>query len=152
MSYFPGWYEVWCEAQGINAHRPDSWSADAQAAFMAEKLARFRAHWQWLSKLGQPAIIRRQSGRAELIRQVRRDLDDALSEPPGSGPYESFRPPASGRSHAERPTVSPWREIPIEDVLAWVEATPDRIGMSEMTARCLCWLEKEFSLSPVLKA
>src|SRR3990167_6668397 len=180
MSYCPGWFRPWCEAHSLNADRPDRWPDAARAAFMAEKLRRFRLHWAWMSTLGQPAIIRQQSGRDELIRQVRRDLNDALSEPPASlGRHDHLSPyrrePAGNASEREadilasyevrtypdgsreiilphRPSLAerqqakldPWRQIPIEDVLAWVSETPDRINLSERTARCLYWLEKEF--------
>lgn len=182
MSYVPGWYSLWCEAQGVSAARPDRWPDEARAAFMAEKLARFRLHWRWLSTLGQPAIIRQQSGRDELIRQVRRELQDALNEPPSgmgrhdhTSPYrkatpyseqeilktyevrtypdgsrEIVLPPRPSLAERKQAKLDPWKQLPIEEVLAWVEATPDRLGMREMTARCLCWLEKEFRRGPVL--
>src|SRR3990167_9229780 len=177
MSYCPGWFRPWCEAHSLNADRPDRWPDAARAAFMAEKLRRFRLHWAGMSKLGQPAIIRQQSGREELIRQVRRDLQDALSEPPGgmgrrehTSPYkkavaqaeaemlaghgvrtyhdgsrEIVLPPRPSVAERKQAKLDPWKQISIEDVLAWVSETPDRTGLSETTARCLCWLEKEFS-------
>src|SRR3990172_11172849 len=146
MSYCPGWFRPWREA------------------FMAEKLRRFRLHWAWMSTLDQPAIIRQQSGREELIRQVRRDLQDALSEPPaGMGRHSHLSPYRKAVSQTEvemlagrevrtypdgsreivlppRPSVAerqqarldPWKQIPIEDALAWVSEKPERIGVGEM--------------------
>jgi len=180
VSYCPGWFRPWCEAQSLNADRPDRWLDTARAAFMAEKLRRFRLHWAWMAKLGQPAIIREQSGREELIRQVRRELMDALSEPSAGmgrhshvGPHrkeprttwaereaeilaayevrtypdgsrEIILPPRPSLAERQQAKLDPWRQVPIEDVLAWVSEKPDRIGMNETTARCLYWLSKEF--------
>jgi hypothetical protein len=178
--YVPGWFRSWCEAQSLNPERPALWPEPARAAFMAEKLRRFRLHWAWMSKLGQPAIIRQQSGRLELIRQVRRELQDALSPPPENmGRYTHTSPYRKAAAWSEtellaayevrtypdgsrelilptRPSLAarkqaaldPWRQMPIEEVLAWVERHPTRIGLSETTARCLCWLEKEFATGP----
>src|SRR3990172_6280138 len=103
MSYCPGWFRPWREA------------------FMAEKLRRFRLHWAWMSTLDQPAIIRQQSGREELIRQVRRDLQDALSEPPaGMGRHSHLsrkrkgvgeRGVERGGGREVRPYPGGWGEI-----------------------------------------
>jgi len=144
MRVTPGWWNEWCEAQSLNPSRPDRWAPQARAAFMAEKLRRFRLHWAWLSKLGQPAIIRQQSGRAELIRQVRRELEDAIAPCPESGPYESFRPPLSGRRDGGRPGIEPWDEVTMEEALAHVEAHPGTERLAVRTVKCLVWLTREF--------
>jgi hypothetical protein len=180
MPYVPGWFRPWCEANSLNADRAALWPEAAQAAFQAEKLRRFRLHWAWLSKIGQPAIIRTMSGRAELIRQVRRELDDALAPCPVSlgrhaqtSPYrkaeawneaeilatyeirtypdgsrELILPPRPSLAERKMAKLDPWKQIPIENVIAWVEQKPERVTMSETIARCLYWLETEFSSRP----
>jgi hypothetical protein len=141
----PGWFRPWCEAQGLNADRPDRWPEAAKAAFMAEKLAAFKRRWRWMLAIGQPAIIREQSGREELIRQVRRELEDALAPCPEYGPHVRVRMWSDPSRAATSRQIDPWREIPIEDVAAWVEAQPSRADLSVTTARCLMWLETTFA-------
>lgn len=177
MSYVPGWLTDWAEAQSLNPDRPERWPEAAKAAFMAEKLRRFKMRWQWQMALGQPQIIREQSGRDALIREVRREIQDALAPCPTSlglhdhvSPYrkpepvdlatvaaghtirtypdgsrEVILPPRPKVAERDQARLDPWKQIPIEDVLAWVSERPERAGMSETVARCLYWLQLEFS-------
>jgi len=146
VSFCPGWFRPWCEAHSLNADRPDRWPETARAAFMAEKIAAFKRHWAWLSTLGQPALIRQQSGREELIRQVRRDLDDALSPCPEYGPHDHVRSWPLRRIAGSTDQSEPWDEITIEDALAYVEAHPGTERLAVRTVKCLVWLTREFAV------
>ena len=142
MSAWPGWAREWCEAEGLNVDNPRCWPDAARAAFMAEKKRRFTLRWRWLSAVGQPEIIRNQSGRAALINEVRRDLDDALSPIPDRGPYEGNRMWPLAK-HAEK-SADPWDEVAVEDALAYVDAHPGAERLSVRTVKCLVWLARDF--------
>jgi hypothetical protein len=115
---------------GLNPYHPGRWSAEDHEQVLRWRLAQFRAHWKWMSAQGQPALIRQQSGRAALIREVKDDLRRALSPLPGNTykhcPCHPHRFGGDGKRRSEgepwdvdRPTGWPsWLAA-----LAWLAAT-----------------------------
>lgn len=77
----PSGFAEWCDFLG-HSLVPAEWDAQAHADYRAWRLARFRLHVQHYQRLGQWELIRAQSGRDVLIRQLRAELDAALAPPP----------------------------------------------------------------------
>ncbi len=104
---------------------------------MTDKLARFRSHWRWFRDIGQVDLIRQQSGRDALIRQVREDLLEALAKEPTQ--LYGVR-----RGWPTRRDVQGAKPLPITDeqVRAWVAENPFlREGFAPATQKALAFIE-----------
>jgi hypothetical protein len=115
----------------VNPYHPESWPPDVQAEVARWRLAQFRAHWRWMSARGMPALIRAQSGREALLRQVRAELDAARAPLP-TRVYRHC--PCHRRRFGLPPTGEPWNETRAPGVpvvlaaLSWLRRTFARPG------------------------
>lgn len=137
---FQSGFAAFAESIGANPAHPDMWTDAQRAAYRAWQVGRFKAHWRWLIRLGQPDLIRQQSGRAALINEVRRDWAAAMAPPP-THPWKSCR------CHRQRfvdPTMTPdYRDaVDDEDVAVWrARDRATRQTMPRTMAVALCYLE-----------
>jgi hypothetical protein len=101
---------------------------------VAEKVARFRAHWRWWRDIGHVDLIRQQSGQAYLVREVQRDIDYAM-RPEYGDPYRPAYVSPAPRKDAH-PLPSPWSALREENPFVW--------GGAPTAEVCLEWLRKTY--------
>ncbi|MCI0548862.1 MAG: hypothetical protein L0027_16465 [Candidatus Rokubacteria bacterium] len=128
----PAGYAAFCEFLGLNPHHPEDWGADDRALVDRWRLGQFRARWRWLQAMGHPDRVRRQTGRAALIAEVRAELAEALAPLP-TAPWRGRCPCHPVRLGRIR-DAEPW--------LALREAQPFVYGEAGKGELALAWLEE----------
>ena len=88
----PHWYTAWCHANRANAHHPEHWSADLVHRYHVHAITVFKTRWRRLLADGDVALIRAQSGREYLLREVRDELRRAMEGPPPRSPWSAACP------------------------------------------------------------
>jgi len=125
----PDGFEVWRLFEGAS-DVPAEWTEAQRQSFMDWKLYRFQRHWRWMIALGQPDLIRQQSGRETLISEVKADLAMALAPPPSQVYGRSSHRRAERRGTGNRPGKVPPPVRPTADPIRlgiWARVAP-RVG------------------------
>lgn len=128
------------ESIGACPAHPQLWTAPQREAYQAWMLANFRARWHRLVVMGYPELVRAQSGREALLRQVREEL--ALARLPAPS-----QPWAHCACHRQRfclgdQTPELEQAIDDEDVALWRSRDREaRMCLPQGVARALAYIE-----------
>lgn len=135
----PSGYARWAEARGLSPWHPETWPAADRTAFVAWKLARFRAMAHRWATDGTAAAYHATGAKALLIRTLRFDVELALAPAPTRNPWR-LCPCHRFRLGMGKDVTQPWRVPTPDEALAWAERN-DRLDASRRHAGAMAFLE-----------